>query len=59
MARPAAIRIQLIAAVSRTEINVAATAMPIPVAAIKLPRTAVFGRSRPDKPRMNNPKARM
>ena len=59
MARPAAIRIQLIAAVSRTEISVAITAMPMPVAAIQLPRTAVFGPVSPDRPRMNSPNARM
>jgi hypothetical protein len=57
--RPAAIRIQLIAAVSRTEISVATTAIPIPAAAIQLPRTAVLGPVRPDSPRMNIPNARM
>ena len=59
IARPATIRIQLIAAVSRTAINVATTAMPIPVAAIQLPRTAVLGPVSPDRPRMNSANATM
>ena len=57
--RPATMRIQLIDAVLRTEISVATTAMPIPVAAIQLPRTAVFGPVSPDRPRMKRPKATM
>ena len=47
--RPAAIRIQF-RPVSRTLISVAITATPIPTAAIQLPRTAVFGPVRPDRP---------
>ncbi len=57
--RPATIRIQLIDAVSRTLIRVATTAIPMPVAAIQFPRTAVLGPVRPDRPRMNSPKATM
>ena len=41
-ARPATMRIQLIDAVSRILIRVAMTAIPIPAAAIQLPRTAVL-----------------
>ena len=58
-ARPATIRTQLIAAVSRTLISVASTAIPMPAAAIQLPRTAVFGPVSPDNPRMKSPKATM
>ena len=50
MANPAAMSIQLIDAVSRILIRVATTAMPMPVAAIQLPRTAVLGPVRPDRP---------
>ena len=49
-ARPAKMRIQLIEAVSRILISVARTAMPIPMAAIQLPRTAVLGPVRPINP---------
>ena len=53
------IRTQLIGAVSRILIRVAITAMPMPVAAIQLPRTAVLGPVRPDRPMMNSEKATM
>ena len=50
MAKPATMSIQLIGAVSRILIRVATTAIPMPMAAIQLPRTAVLGPVRPDRP---------
>lgn len=48
---PAPIRIQSsVVALSLTLISVASTAMPIPTAAIQLPRTAVLGPVSPDRP---------
>ena len=52
-------RIQLIAAVSRTVISVATTARPMPAAAIQLPRTAVLGPVSPDRPTMKSANATM
>ena len=59
MSRPATMRIQLIEAVSRTLINVATTARPMPAAAMRLPRTAVLGPVSPDRPRMKRANATM
>ena len=39
--------------------NVAITAIAMPTAAIRLPRTAVFGPVRPIRPRMNSENATM